>query len=400
MKINLNSVEQLPDDPIFGTTALFVADPRPHKVNLSIGTYRNEQGLPAVFQSVREAEKKIVAANLNKEYLPIEGLASFNQRMSALLFSDSLTAISGDNFFSAQTPGGTAALRIAGEFLRRNISPVIYLPDPTWSNHEQIFSYAGMEIRSYPYKDPERQLLDFPSILQAIQKMTPNSILLLQASCHNPTGIDFSPGQWQELSQLIKQRGLFPLFDAAYQGLGQGIEEDLAAVRQFVHDGHELIVAASCAKNFGLYGERVGVLAVVCHGVGASSRVGSQFKKLIRSSYSNPPLHGARIVSEILGSTDLKEAWKNELSFMRERIQTMRALLAARLYAAGVPQEKAAFSNQNGMFSLLGLSDNQLLTLREKHALYLAKHGRLNIAGLHAGNIQSTVEALAEVMRQ
>jgi aspartate/tyrosine/aromatic aminotransferase len=299
-----------------------------------------------------------------------------------------------------QTPGGTAALRTGFSFLARFGPHKLYLPDPTWQNHTLICTYAQIPYATYPYYDPHTLALDFPGMCTALRTLPPHSIVLLHASCHNPTGVDPSPEQWQELSNLIKQRHLIPFFDLAYQGFGSGLAEDVYPIRLFAQENHEMFIAYSYSKNFGLYGERVGLFAALTHESEITKRLSSQFKRIVRTMYSNPPLHGSRIVSTILKSSELCSEWENELKGMRQRIKEMRESLVQRLNAHHVRLNTPAINAQQGIFSFLGLDEDQVRFLRETHAIYMPDNGRINVAGLNESNIDYVAKALSTVLIQ
>lgn len=395
---HFTSVELLPVDPIFGLPILFAEDKNPNKVNLGIGAYRDAAGKPLVLSCVKKAEKLILEKNANKEYLPIEGAASFISASLKLIFGDALYTQVKERLFGAQTVGGTNALRIAGDFLSRNGMRNIYFPEFTWPNHRLIFSYANMQIATYPYYDQQHHTLNFSGMCKAIQHMPPGSIVLLHACCHNPTGVDPSQNQWKELSELIKAKNLIPLFDLAYQGFGTDLQQDAFSVRYFAEQGHELFIASSYAKNLGLYGERVGALAVITHEENHTKKVASQLKQLIRSSYSNPPLHGEQIVTTILESKNLSEEWETELSEMRKRIIDMRIALSTGLKKAGISQEMSFLETQKGIFSFLGITKEQVHLLRNQYGIYLPDNGRINMAGLTYQNMNYVVEAIVALM--
>lgn len=384
----------MPEDPIFGLSIAFASDPRQNKINLGIGAYQTEQGEPLVLSCVRKAEEVILRKQLNKAYLPIEGDGRFIRCILELLLGNNSPLFQTNNYFAAQTVGGASALRIAGEFLAKLISKTIFISHPTWSNHRQIFEMAGLTVCIYPYFDEQSGQLDFTGLCKAITKMPQGSIILLHGCCHNPTGIDPSFEQWQELSSLIKKQQIIPLFDIAYQGLGDGLDQDAEAIRYFVRQEHELLITYSCSKNFGLYGERAGLLAIVCGQSGQPSKMGSQVKCLIRGNYSNPPLHGARIVSTILSSNELDLEWKAELQSMRKRIQQMRNDLAAELFAKMPTADFSYIKHQKGLFSYSGLKPDQVQFLRQEKGIYMPSSGRINMAGLNAQNIPRVANAL------
>lgn len=391
---SFDSIKLLPEDPILSLPIHFRADPRAKKVNLGIGAYEDELGLSKVLNCVQEAEKIIFEKRLKKDYLPIEGDAGYVAELQRLIFGAPLLDKLGKRLFGAQTIGGTGALRIGGEFVYHNLSKQLFVSNPTWPNHHLIFHYAGLEVAEYPYYDRSSRSIVFDQLLQFVEKLPANSVLLLQPSCHNPTGVVPSQNQWEHLSSLMLKKEVIPFFDLAYQGLGKGLESDAYIVNYFANQGHEMLVASSCSKNFGLYGERLGMLSVISRNEAIAEKVASQIKKMIRACYSTPPLHGARIVSTVLKSTELREQWQQEVEMMRHRIQSMRMLLAKKLEEIGVLTDANEMSNQEGLFSFIGLTEGQVLRLREEFAIYLPKNGRINVAGLNVNNIDYVVNAL------
>lgn len=390
-----DSIPLLPSDPIFNLPVLFAADQHEKKVNLGIGSYKDVKGNPVVLACVHRAEQMLLEKQLNKEYLPIAGDPDYIKLSLNLIFNDTFPAIA-ERTVGLQSVGGTGGLRLVGDLLARNKMRNLFLPHMTWPNHHQIFSHAGLQIATYPYYDQSKHHLDFDALSEAIQQMPPSSVIVLHACCHNPTGLDPSMKQWQELSALIKKQKVIPLFDLAYQGFGVDLDEDAYAVRYFAQQGHEMFAVSSYAKNMGLYGERAGLVAFVGENANAKDRVTSHLKQIARSSYSNPPLHAARIVSTILSSEPLTLLWKNELTGIRERINEMRQSLIDGLSASG--HEMPFLSKQLGIFAFLGLSTEQLERLRKEHGIYLAEHGRANIAGLNWANIDTVVAALKSVL--
>lgn len=388
-----DTVEMAPPDPILGLNAAFKADPRSNKVNLSIGAYKTDDLQPLVLTAVRKAEQQILTEGMDKEYLSQDGNPEYVQQSVRLVFDTEQ-----DNIFGAQAPGGTAGVRLAGEFLAQIGSRVIYIPDPTWANHNQVFARAGLEVASYPYYDAERREFTKSRMIEAIKSIPSGSPILLHACCHNPTGLDPTPADWKALSAAIKVQGLLPVFDFAYQGFGRGIDEDAMAVRHFLVDGHQMLVANSYSKNFGLYGERIGGFYVVTPDTETAERVKSQVMRIIRANYSNPPLHGSRIIAAVLSSDTLREEWESELAVMRDRISGMRKALAERLNAGGSSIDFSFMYKQNGMFSYSGLSKAAVDRLREEYAIYMPTNGRLNVAGLSPKNLDYVVEAILAVL--
>ena len=392
-----NGIDQLPLDPILGLPILYDKDPRPEKVNLGIGAYRTEAGLPFIFNSVKKAQS-LILNKYDKEYLPIDGLTSFLAVTIESIFGKELNQIGKERVYATQTIGGTGALREGGDFLKKMEKCTIFLPQPSWPNHKPIFEKAGLNVGSYPYFDYNSQKLDFSGLCQAIENFPVHSSILLHACCHNPTGVDPNREQWKQLSHLLKKRKIFPFFDCAYQGFSEDFENDSQAIKQFALDGHEMFIAYSFAKNFGLYGERVGALAILFDQLESREKISSHICSLIRGNYSSPPLHGAQIVSTILRSYSLTKDWLNELQHMRDRIKEMRkALVAALLVQKGNKNLHAVFE-QKGLFSFIGLNKEQVQTLRQEYGIYIPFSGRLNLAGLNTTNIDYVVKSLSAVL--
>lgn len=389
-----DSVPQAPVDPILGITVAFANDPRKNKINLGVGTYKTSALKPYVLESVKETEKALLEEDLSKEYLPIEGDQLFLPLVKTLVLgADDPCA------FIAQTVGGTGALRIGGAFLRSFGVEEIFVPDPTWDNHRRIFTHSGLKLGVYPYYAPEKKAFDFASMLESLYELPEKSAVVLHACCHNPTGFDPSLEQWKEIAAVMAKRHLFPFFDFAYQGFGEGIEQDAAAIRHFVKEGLEVLIATSFSKNFGLYAERTGTLLAVCKNPQAALCVGSQLKVLIRGLYSNPPCHGSRLVGRILGDEKLKAAWQREVDSMRLRIKEMRHLLLAALEVQIKDSRYEFMRSQKGMFSYTGLEENQVNELTETYGIYLPKDGRINVAGLNSAIIPFVAEAIARVQK-
>lgn len=394
-----NSVEMQPDDPILGLGTAFKADQRASKINLGVGAYKNSEGVSQVLSCVRKAENIILEKKLNKDYLPILGNYDYIQESLKLIFGENSPALVSEVISAAQTIGATGALRVGGDFLFRNqISDTIFLSDPSWQNHKAIFRNAGMKIDIYPYFDLNSYSLNYSGMRESIKKMPPGSVILLQPCCHNPTGLDPSFDQWKELSQIILQQKLIPFFDFAYQGFGQGLAEDAKVVRYFADVGHEMLVASSYSKNFGIYGERVGLLSIVCKDHASAVRTGSQLKQIIRGSYSMPPLQGQRIVTEILQSKELREKWVHELDNMRSRIKEMRKALLSGLQAKAGDSEFKFLEKQTGMFSFSGLNEDQVNHLMQDFGIYMPKNGRINVAGLNTNNMDYFIESFLSVI--
>lgn len=392
-------VPELPPDPILGLPIAFAADSNPKKINLGIGAYKTAAGEPLVLNSVKHAEHLILQKNLNKEYLPIEGDREFIQCSLELLFGPNHPLLSSGCLFANQTVGGASALRTGADFLKKNLATnTIFIPQPTWSNHKQIFEAAGLSVGSYPYFSPANRTFDFEGMVRATENMPRGSIILLHGCCQNPTGLDPTFEEWKILSTLIKEKGLIPFFDIAYQGFGDDLDTDAQAIRYFAQQGHEMLVAYSYSKNFGLYGERVGFLTVIFSDSQLRSAIASQVRRLIRSNYSNPPLHGARIVTTILKSYNLSEEWKKELHNMSERIREMRKALIAELLVKGNDPALSSMQYQKGLFCYLELSTSQIERLRVEKGIYIPKN-RLSVAGLNTHNLAYVADSLLSVIK-
>lgn len=392
------SVQLLPADPIFGLPAIFNADPRKNKVNLGIGIYMDSEGKPTVLNCVRKAEKILLDQKLNKDYQPIDGNPDFIQESLKLIFGKSCKGIEDKEIFGAQTVGGTGALRLGSEFLSQEISKTIFISNPSWPNHKPIFTRAGMAVHYYPYYDMNSHRIEFDDMCNAIGTMHPGSVILLHACCHNPTGMDLSFDQWKQLSALILKQKIVPFFDFAYQGFGKGFEEDAKPIRYFYEQGHEMLVAYSFSKNFAVYGERVGLLAIVTHNSEAVKRIGSQVKQIIRGMYSTPPLHGMRVITTILKSPELTQEWLQELDNMRDRVKEMRKTLVAGLLSQSQHQDFSFLNAQFGLFSFCGLNQDQVQSLRKENAIFMPDNGRINVAGLNAHNMDYVIKSILSTL--
>lgn len=396
-----------PPDPILGVTEAFKADKNPNKMNLGVGAYRDDHGRPFVLKSVREAEAQIAKHHLNKEYLPITGDPAYVKRSVELAYGADNPAVKNDLIAATQSISGTGALRIGGAFLSRwyakssGGNPTIYLPTPSWGNHVPIFKDSGLEVGQYRYFDKKTNGLDFDAMLSDLKSIPNKSVVLLHACAHNPTGVDPSPAQWREISQVVKEKQHFAFFDMAYQGFASGdMDHDAFAVRLFLEDGHKIALSQSFAKNMGLYGERVGTFSIVTGDHDEKKRVESQIKILVRPMYSNPPLNGARIASEILGSKSLNTLWLSEVKKMAGRIITMRSELRNHLeYTYKSAHQWQHITNQIGMFCYTGLSATNVERLKSDFSVYLTKDGRISIAGISSGNVEYLAKAIHEVTK-
>ncbi len=388
-----------PADPILGLTDAFKADPREEKVNLGVGIYKDEAGQTPVLQSVKKAEALLLEQEKTKNYLGIEGGQTYNRVVQELLFGENSVMISSGRAATAQAPGGTGALRIAAEFLVRNTpAQTIWVSNPTWANHQNIFETAGLSVKEYGYYNADGHDIDFDAMITDLAQASAGDVVLLHGCCHNPTGIDLTLAQWQLVADLCADKQLVPLFDFAYQGFGAGIEEDAAGLRLVASKVPELLVANSFSKNFGLYNERIGAVTVVAVDAEQAVRAFSQIKRTIRANYSNPPAHGALIVSTILSDASLKALWVQELTEMRERIAKMRTLFVQSLKDEGVTQDFSFISRQNGMFSFSGLNKAQVARLKEEFGIYIVGSGRISVAGMTKTNMPVICKAIAKVL--
>lgn len=366
-------------------------------MNLSVGVYQDAKGASPVLESVKEAERLIVKTESTKGYLPISGDVAFTREAGRLVFGDG--AVAGGGIASVHTPGGTGALRLAGEFAKQVLGVKrVWISQPTWPNHLGIFAAAGLETKGYPYFDTASQGVDFAGMKAALESASPGDVVLLHACCHNPSGADLTEGQWLALAEILRARQLLPLVDFAYQGFGDGLEADARGVRVLTGAGLEVMVCSSFSKNFGLYRERVGVLSFAAQTPDAAERVLGQAKALIRTNFSNPPAHGGAIVATILQSEELRGRWLVELETMRARIAGMRAALVEGLKTAGARQDFSFLMRQKGMFSFSGLTPEQVKQLREVYAIYIVGNGRINVAGLTPANMSGVCAAIAAVL--
>ncbi|MCL1041159.1 amino acid aminotransferase [Shewanella marisflavi] len=394
-----NQVVLAPADPILGLTDAFKADPRADKVNLGVGIYKDESGQTPILKSVKLAEQKLLETETSKSYLGIDGVGAYNQAVQGLLFGSDHQVLLQKRAVTAQAPGGTGSLRVAAEFVVRNTSArTIWVSNPTWANHNNIFQSAGLTVKQYGYYDAERHDIDFDAMLTSLEQASSGDLLLLHGCCHNPTGIDLNISQWEVIAQLCVDKGLVPLFDFAYQGFGAGVEEDAQGLRLVASKVPELLVANSFSKNFGLYNERIGAVTLVGQDEEMAKRAFSQIKSTIRSSYSNPPAHGALIVATILGDAQLRQLWEEELTQMRERIAEMRVLFVETLAKQGVQQDFSFISSQNGMFSFSGLNKDQVARLKEEFGVYIVGSGRISVAGMTRTNMDTICSAIAKVL--
>jgi len=397
-----SAVEMGPPDVILGVTEAWKKDSNPKKINLGAGAYRDDNGKPYVLPSVKKAEQAVIAKNLDKEYAPIQGNPEFGKASVNLALGENNQFTANGLNATVQAISGTGSLRIGAAYLEKWFpgNKEIYVPNPTWGNHLPIFKHAGLALKQYKYYDPKTCGLDYQGVLDDIRKIPEKSIILLHACAHNPTGVDPKPEQWAEISKLVKDRKLFPFFDMAYQGFASGdFEKDAAAVRLFLKDGHQIALAQSFAKNMGLYGERVGAFSLICSSKQESETVMSQLKIVIRPMYSSPPIHGARIASEILANPQLRAQWVIEVKGMADRIIEMRSELKSRLTKAGSTRNWAHITDQIGMFCFTGMTAAQVEKLAKDHSIYLTKDGRVAIVGITTKNVDYLANAIHQVTK-
>ena len=386
-------------DPILSLNEAFHADPRPHKVNLSIGIYFDDQGRIPVLDCVRQAEAQMLAESGPKPYLPIEGSAAMRTAVQGLLFGPGHEAVKSGRIATLQTIGSSGGLKVGADFIARWLpGSAVWVSDPSWDNHRAMFEGAGLAVHSYPYYDAETGGLRFEAMLAAISALPPRSVVLLHACCHNPTGVDLTRAQWQVLLPVLQRRNLLPYLDIAYQGYGDGIEDDADAIRLLASSGLSFFVANSFSKSMSVYGERAGALSVVCSDAAEAELVLGQMKATVRRNYSSPAIHAAGIVSRVLTEPALRASWEADVSAMRERIAAMRKSLHQVLSAKLPERDFGYFLTQRGMFSYTGLSANQVDRLRDEHAVYLVRSGRMCVAGLNTQNVEAVAAAMAAVL--
>ncbi len=393
------AVTLAPRDPILGLNEQFNADPNPAKVNLGVGVYYDDNGKLPLLKCVAEAERQIQEAAKPRGYLPIDGIAAYDQAVQGLVFGADSAVLKEGRVATVQGLGGTGGLKIGADFLRQiNPAAQVLISDPSWENHRALFTNAGFKVDTYPYYDAAARGVNVEGMLQRLGSAAAGTIVVLHACCHNPTGYDLTPAQWTRVVEVVKARGLVAFLDMAYQGFGEGISEDGAVIKQFLDAGINFFVSTSFSKSFSLYGERVGALSVVCDSKDEMTRVLSQLKIVIRTNYSNPPTHGAQVVATVLNTPELRKLWEEELAGMRVRIKEMRNALLQKLQAAGVKQDMGFITQQKGMFSYSGLSKAQMERLRSEFGIYGVDSGRICVAALNSKNIDAVVSAIAKVM--
>ncbi len=394
------AVEMAPRDPILGLTEAFNADTRATKVNLGVGVYYDDNGKLPLLAAVKAAEEARLKAQPPRGYQPIEGNAAYNQAVQNLLFGAGSDLASNGSVVTVQALGGTGALKVGADYLKRLLpQATVYISDPSWENHRALFEAAGFPVDTYPYYDPATRGVNFDGMKAKLASLPAGSIIILHACCHNPTGADLTDAQWQEVVAVCKEKGLVPFLDMAYQGFADGIDQDAVAIRAFTASGLQFFVSSSLSKSFSLYGERVGALSIITASKEEAGRVLSQVKRVIRTNYSNPPIHGAAVVAAVLGSAELRQMWEDELAGMRDRIRAMRTGLVEALKAQGVSQDFSFVVKQRGMFSYTGLTATQVERLKTEFGIYAVSTGRICLAALNTRNLPAVAQAIGAVVK-
>ena len=394
-----SAVEMAPRDPILGLNEAFNADPRAGKVNLGVGVYFTEEGRIPLLRAVIEAEKARLAAQAPRGYLPIEGIAAYDSAVQKLLFGEDSPLLAEGRVVTTQALGGTGALKTGADFLKRLLpDAVVAISNPSWENHRALFESAGFPVQNYSYYDAATHGVNLPGMLADLRALPAQSIIVLHACCHNPTGVDLSSADWKQVLEVVRERGHVPFLDIAYQGFGDGIAEDAEAVRLFAESGLQFFVSSSFSKSFSLYGERVGALSIVTASKDEAGRVLSQVKRVIRTNYSNPPTHGASIVAAVLNSPELRAMWEEELGEMRQRIRSLRTSMVEQLAARGAKRDFGFVARQRGMFSYSGLTAEQVERLKNEFGIYAVSTGRICVAALNSKNLDVVTRAIVEVL--
>lgn len=391
------TLERKPPDAILKLIAEFGNDPREEKIDLGVGVYRDAAGNTPVFSAIKQAEQHLLETQSSKSYLGIRGAVEFCEAMQSLVFGEKSRG--NERLMTLQTPGGSGALRVAaGVILRAKPDTTLWVSDPTWNNHVPLLGGAGLKLESHPYYDTESNELRFDAMLEALNAIPPGDVLLLHGCCHNPTGMDLDNSQWDQITEVVIDRGLVPFIDIAYQGFAEGLDEDAYGVRTMLERVPEMLVAASCSKNFGLYRDRVGSLTFLSANAEATEIVGSQALNIVRTMYSLPPDHGAAAVTMILEDAELRESWLDELSGMRERMQEMRQLLVAGLGRAAPDRDFSHIERAKGMFCYLGVTPEQVAALKRDYGVYLVDTGRINVCGITRDNVDYLADSIAAVL--
>jgi len=389
-----------PSDPILGVTEAFVADTNPRKVNLGVGVYYDDNGKIPLLECVRHAESERLKAASPRGYLPIDGIAAYDKAVQQLVFGKDAAPLTEKRVVTVQALGGTGGLKLGADFLKR-ISPEaqVWISDPSWENHRQLFEAAGFTVKNYPYYDSASHGVNFAAMLRALGELPAGSVVVLHACCHNPTGADLTQPQWEQVLATVQARGLVPFLDLAYQGFAEGLDADALAARLFAGASSPVFLSSSFSKSFSLYGERVGALSVVTGSAEEALRVLSQLKRIVRTNYSNPPTHGGQIVATVLNSPQLMSLWDREVGAMRERIKAMRKLLVDKIHSRAPGTDFDFVLKQRGMFSYSGLTKDQVRRLREEYSIYAIDTGRICVAALNSKNVDYVADAIASVIK-
>jgi aromatic-amino-acid transaminase len=394
-----SAVEMAPRDPILGLNEAFNADTRTTKVNLGVGVYCNEEGRIPLLRAVAQAEQARIAAHAPRGYLPIEGIAAYDQAVQKLIFGADSALLAEGRVVTTQALGGTGALKVGADFIKRLLpDAVVAISDPSWENHRALFESAGFPVQNYRYYDASTHGVNRAGLLEDLKALPARSVVVLHACCHNPTGVDLGTDDWLNILEVLKERDHVPFLDIAYQGFGDGIEEDAAAVRLFAKSGLTFFVSSSFSKSFSLYGERVGALSIVTESKEQAAKVLSQVKRVIRTNYSNPPTHGATVVASVLNSPELRALWEEELGEMRVRIRDMRIAMVEQLAALGAKRDFSFVAQQRGMFSYSGLTAEQVERLKNEFGIYAVSTGRICVAALNTRNLGAVTHAIANVL--
>jgi aromatic-amino-acid transaminase len=393
------SVEMAPRDPILGLNEQFNADPNPKKVNLGVGVYTDDQGKLPLLKCVAAAEKQMLEAPKARGYLPIDGIVAYDKAVQGLVFGAEHPAVKGGRIATAQAIGGTGGLKLGADFLKRlNPSAQVLISDPSWENHRALFEYAGFTVKNSPYYDESTHGVNFEAMISTLDRLPAGSIVVLHACCHNPTGADLSPAQWERVIEVVNARSLVPFLDIAYQGFSEGLDADAAAVRRFAAACPITVVSSSFSKSLSLYGERVGALSIATGSAEIAARVLSQVKRVIRTNYSNPPMFGGQTVATVLTTPELRMLWDTELGQMRDRIKVMRKQFVEKIRAIRADFDFSFIMEQRGMFSYSGLTKEQVLKLRSEYSIYAIESGRICVAALNSKNIDYVAKAVAKVL--
>ncbi len=394
-----NQLTPMPADPILGLLTQYRADTHPNKVDLGVGVYKDEQGHTPILECVKKAELHRYQNEQTKVYIGPTGSADFNQLLSQLALGKDHSALLANRVRTVSTPGGTGALRVAADFIKRcKPGATIWVSDPTWANHTGLFEAAGIQVKTYPYYDYDNKSLKFDEMMATLGHIDSDDVVLLHACCHNPSGMDLTQAQWDRVVAVTKDRGFTPLIDMAYQGFGEGLDQDAYGVRKMAETVDNMLLCSSCSKNFGLYRERIGACTLITQDAQTADTALSVLLYVVRCNYSMPPAHGAALVETILGSQELSELWHQELKVMRDRINGNRNLLVEKLKQNGVVQDFSFIARQNGMFSFLGITPEQVATLKDDYSIYMVDSSRISIAGISNANVDYLAESIAKVL--